>query len=75
MQKEYLPEKVTITCTDNDMQKEAYLDKYDEGKFMEVIVNTVRLRLVWNGKLYIGNMTGLEFTAQEPAKTIIRQGR
>ena len=31
---------------------------------MDVIVNTVRMRLTQKSRSYIGNMTGLEFTAR-----------
>tara|TARA_B100000900_G_C19971620_1_gene470067 strand:- start:110 stop:343 length:234 start_codon:yes stop_codon:yes gene_type:complete len=67
MNKQVLPEKIAVTCTDNDKVVEAYLDRYVEQSHMDVIVNTVRMRL--NHKkadLYVGNMTGLEFTARAP---------
>ena len=41
--KEVLPEKINITCTDNDQVKEAYLSRFIDGDHMEVIVNTVKM--------------------------------
>jgi hypothetical protein len=74
-QKGVLPEKITVHCTDRDQTAEAYLDSYVEGKHMDIILNTVRLRLVKQRKLYVGNMAGLEFTATDPEITYIKQRR
>jgi hypothetical protein len=70
-----IPEKITVTCTDNGKTSEAYLDRYVEGKYMDIILNTVRLKLVYTGKIYAGSMAGLEFTAKSPDITVIKQGR
>ena len=67
MNTQQLPEKISVTCTDNGKTVEAYLDRFVENSHIDVIVNTVRMRL--NHKkadLYIGNMTGLEFTTRAP---------
>ena len=48
--KEVLPEKINITCTDNDQVKEAYLSRFIDGDHMEVIVNTVKIHLKHNGR-------------------------
>jgi hypothetical protein len=73
--KTHIPEKITVTCTDNDKKHEAYLDRYSEGKFMDVIINTVRVKLVKEGRVYVGHMAGLEFTATDPEIQHIKQGR
>jgi hypothetical protein len=73
--REELPKTISVTCTDNDQVVEADLYSYHEGKHMDVILNTVRIRLVWQGRFYVGNMTGYEFTAPEPRKTVFKQHR
>lgn len=73
--REVLPEKITVKCTDNGQTVQADLDRYVEDKFVDVIINTVRVKLVYNGKIYAGNMAGLEFTAEAPEVTHIKQGR
>jgi hypothetical protein len=70
-----LPEKITVTCTDNDQTHEAYLQKYVEGQYMDVIINTVRVRLIKGSRIYVGNMAGYEFTAKDPELLHIKQGR
>ena len=73
--KTQLPEKITVTCTDNDQTHEAYLDRYLEGKYMDVIINTVRVKLIKEGRVYVGHMAGFEFTATDPEVLSIKQGR
>lgn len=74
--KEVLPDKINITCTDNDQVKEAYLSRFIDGDHMEVIVNTVKIHLKHNGRgLYVGNMAGFEFTAKSPEITQIKHFR
>jgi hypothetical protein len=73
--KEILPEKISVTCTDNDKVMEAYLDRYVQNEFMDIILNTVRLKLVKEGSVYVGRMAGLEFTAKDPQITHIKDGR
>jgi len=42
---------------------------------MDVIINTVRVRLVKGSRVYVGNMAGYEFTARDPEVLHIKQGR
>ena len=64
-----------LSASYNDQVVEADLYAYHEGKHMDVILNTVRIRLVWQGRFYVGNMTGYEFTAPEPRKVVFKQHR
>ena len=45
MNTQQLPEKISVTCTDNGKTVEAYLDRFVENSHIDVIVNTVRMRL------------------------------
>ena len=73
--REIIPETITVTCTDNDQVMEAHLDRYEANKYMDIILNTVRLKLVKEGSVYVGRMAGLEFTATDPQITHIKDGR
>jgi len=73
--KEMIPEKVKVTCTDNGKTVEAFLDRYVENKHMDIILNTVRLRLIKDGSVYVGNMVGMEFTCKGPEMITFKQGR
>ena len=73
--REQLPKTVKVTCTDKDQVVEADLWSFQENKFIDVSINTVRVRLMWTGKLYVGSMAGYEFTAQAPEIVYFKQGR
>jgi len=70
-----LPKTILVTCTDKDEVVEADLYSFQENKFIEVIINTVRIRLIHKGKFYVGNMAGFEFTAQAPEIVYFKQHR
>jgi len=73
--REELPNTIKVHCTDKDQYLEADLLGYQEGKFIDVVLNTVRIKLVFNGRIYVGNMAGLEFTSKAPEVVIFKQGR
>jgi hypothetical protein len=73
--REQLPKTVKVKCTDNDKVVDADLWGYQEKKYIDVTINTVRVRLNYTGKLYVGNMAGYEFTAQAPEIVVFKQHR
>ncbi len=61
--------KVKIHCTDNGKDIEAHILNYKSGLFLEVAVNTVKLRMTYRDRVraYVGNMVGREFVIKEDA--------
>ncbi len=61
--------KVKIHCTDNGKDIEAHILNYKSGLFLEVAVNTVKLRMTYRDRVraYVGNMMGREFVIKEDA--------
>jgi len=57
--------KVMLHCTDKNVQVEADVLNHKKGHFLEVAMNTVKVRLVFNRGAYIGNKAGLEFVIKE----------
>lgn len=57
--------KVKLYCTDKDQHVEADFLNHRDGVYLEVALNTVKLRLNHNGAAYVGSMAGLEFIAEE----------
>lgn len=55
---------VTLHCTDRGQNVTADILNHREGHVLEVALNTVKLRLMYNKdtKTYVGSMAGLEFT-------------
>jgi|TARA_B100001996_G_scaffold186949_1_gene142998 hypothetical protein len=67
--------KCKITCTDNDIVNEAEVDRFEDKKFVEVFIAQNRIKLLWNGSVYVGNKSGLEFTTKGPTIYEVKQGR
>ena len=67
--------KCKIVCTDNDIVNEADVDRFEEKKFVEVFIAQNRIKLLWNGSVYVGNKSGLEFTTEGPDIYKVNEGR
>lgn len=54
---------VQVKCLDNGKTAEADVLSYIEGKFLTVLLNTIRVNLQYNSdkNCYIGSAAGLEF--------------
>jgi len=57
--------ELTLICTDNGKKVQAHVLSFKEKKFLEVAVNTLKLRMIYNNGTYVGNMGGYEFTIKE----------
>jgi hypothetical protein len=57
--------KVMLHCTDKGVDVEAHILNHKRGVFLEAAVNTVKLRMTYMNKAYVGSMAGLEFTVRE----------
>jgi hypothetical protein len=57
--------KVKIYCTDKDRFVDADILNVREKQFVEVAMNTVKVRLNYNKNDYVGSMAGLEFVLKE----------
>ena len=57
--------KVMLHCTDKGVDVEAHVLNHKRGVFLEAAVNTVKLRMTYMNKAYVGSMAGLEFTVRE----------
>jgi hypothetical protein len=68
-------DKCIITCTDNGRTLEAEIGSFKSQEFVEVYMAQNKVRLTWNGKIYVGNKMGLEFTTPGPREFTVRQGR
>jgi hypothetical protein len=57
--------KVKVYCTDKDRFVDADILNIREGQFVEIALNTVKVRLNYNKNDYVGSMAGLEFVLKE----------
>jgi hypothetical protein len=57
--------KVMLHCTDKGVDVEADVLTIKKQKFLEVAINTVKVKLSYTNKKYVGSMAGLEFVIRE----------
>ena len=67
--------KCTVTCTNNDKVVEAEVDNFREKDSMNIFMATNKIHMKYNGRLYVGNAFGYEFTTPGPAELNVNQGR
>ena len=68
-------DKVMLTNTKSDVSVEAEVDNFKEEEKFDAFVAGNRIRMHWNGKIYVGNMAGMEFTSEGPKVQYIKEGR
>lgn len=66
---------VILTNTSNDQSVEAECDNFREGQSFDAFVATNKIVMRWNGKVFVGNAHGMEFTSSGPEVRQIREGR
>lgn len=68
--------KCIIKQANNNKSVEAEVLEFKEQKNLVVVLNkSVKLPMVWNGKLYEGKMAGLDFVTTGPKITKIKSSR
>ncbi len=69
-------EKTTIiTNTRNNQSVEAEADNVRDGESLDVFLANTKIHMRWNGKIYVGNMAGMEFTTMGPKQIQKLKGR
>jgi hypothetical protein len=60
----------------NDREVPAEILSFKEGKMLSVSLNkSVKITLVWNGKIYEGKASGMTFVSTGPKITETKEGR
>ena len=67
--------KAILTNTRNEQSVEVEVDNFQEGKSFNAFVATNKIPMKWNGKIFVGNMHGMEFTSKGPEVRYIKEGR
>lgn len=60
-----IDKELTLTCTDNGKKVRGHVLNFKDKAFIDVAVNTVRIKLVYNNGTYAGSMGGYEFAVKE----------
>jgi len=67
--------KAMLTNTKSDVSVEAEVDNFREGQKFDAFIATNKIPMKWNGKIYVGNMHGMEFISEGPTVRYIKEGR
>ena len=73
--KEVFDKVCKVTCTNNDKIFEAELDNFKDKQSMDVYMATNKVHMKYNGKVYVGNAFGMEFTTPGPDSFVVKEGR
>jgi len=65
----------TITNTRNEQSVKAEVDNVRVNESLDAFIATNKIHMRWNGKVYVGNAHGMEFTTPGPKEIIIKKGR
>jgi len=65
----------TLTNTRNEMAVDAEVDNFKEGKSFDAFLANNKIPMRWNGKVYVGNAHGMEFTSPGPKFYDVKEGR
>jgi len=68
-------DKCSITCTDKDQVVEAEVMDFRPKQNLTVVLANNKIHMKYNGRLYVGNAVGMEFTSKGPEEHVIKQGR
>jgi hypothetical protein len=68
-------ENCKLHCTDKDQIVEAVVMQYTPKDYLTVVLATNKIHMKWNGKLFVGNAAGLEFTTPGPNEINVKEGR
>ena len=65
-----------VVCTDNDRVAQADVDHFESKKFLNIFMAGNKIKMMWNGRVFVGNAFGFEFTTPGPKQfnNAIRRG-
>ena len=61
--------------TRNEQEVECEVDNVRVNESLDAFVANNKIHMRWNGKTYVGNMAGMEFTTSGPQEFKTKKGR
>ena len=61
-----------LTNTRNDQQVECEVDNVQESKSLNAFIAGNKIHMRWNGKIFVGNAHGMEFTTPGPEQRQVK---
>ena len=59
-------QEAEVTCTGNDRVVTAECDNFRLNESLDAFIATNKISMRWNGRVYVGNAHGMEFTTPGP---------
>ena len=77
MRRDIYESTAQLTNTRTDVLIEAEIGEYKDKESFNAYVAGTKVRMIWNGKTYVGNVGGMELTTPGPKliETINTKGR
>ena len=64
-----------LTNTQSDKSVECEVDNIQENKSLDAFIATNKIIMKWNGRIFVGNAHGMEFTTPGPNGRSVKEGR
>ena len=64
-----------VTNTRNEQSVEAEVDNVRVNESLDAFIATNKIHMRWNGKVYVGNAHGMEFTTPGPKEIHVKKFR
>ena len=64
--------KAILINTRNEQEVECEVDNIRANESLDAFVANTKIHFRWNGKTYVGNALGMEFTTNGPKEIIIK---
>ena len=71
----YFGKTAMLTNTRNEQSVEAEVDNVRANESLDAFVANNKIHMRWNGKVYVGNALGMEFTTAGPQQFKTKKGR
>lgn len=62
-----------LTNTRNEQSVEAEVDNVREHESLDAFIATNKIHMRWNGRTYVGNAHGMEFTTPGPVQRTVNR--
>ena len=62
--------EATITSTRTGTEVVAEIDNFKFEQYLDAFIVTNKIPMRWNGKVYVGNVSGMEFTTDGPKESV-----
>jgi hypothetical protein len=63
-------EEAIVTSTNTGTEVTAEIDNFKFEQHLDAFVAQQKIPMRWNGRVYVGNMHGMEFTSTGPKQSV-----